>query len=57
LLAQKNESYIEETKDRPGHDFRYAVCSAKIKRELGWKPKESFDETLKKTFEFFQKNI
>ncbi len=35
--------------DRPGHDLRYAIDASKIKRELGWKPEESFSTGLKKT--------
>jgi len=34
--------------DRPGHDFRYAMDIAKIKKELGWIPKTDFDVGLKK---------
>ncbi len=36
-------------KDRPGHDQRYAINSAKIKRELAWKPKNDFDSGMAKT--------
>ncbi len=35
--------------DRPGHDFRYAMDITKIKQELGWYPKTSFDTGLRKT--------
>lgn len=35
--------------DRPGHDKRYAINSTKIEKNLGWKPKESFESALKKT--------
>jgi dTDP-glucose 4,6-dehydratase len=35
--------------DRPGHDRRYAMDIGKIRRELGWRPKESFESGLKKT--------
>lgn len=41
--------------DRPGHDFRYSLDSSKI-RSLGWKPKTSFEEGIKKTIEWYQKN-
>jgi dTDP-glucose 4,6-dehydratase len=40
-------------KDRPGHDRRYAIDSAKIERELGWKPAESFASGLKKTVRWY----
>jgi len=36
-------------KDRPGHDQRYAINTAKIERELGWKPRETFETGLRKT--------
>lgn len=37
--------------DRPGHDFRYAIDSSKIKRDLNWHPKTSFKEGLLKTIQ------
>ncbi len=46
------KSYLEQivfVKDRPGHDLRYAIDAAKIQRELGWKPLESFDSGIRKT--------
>lgn len=42
---------IVHVADRPGHDFRYAINIAKIKRELGWYPKTSFDTGLRKTIQ------
>lgn len=42
--------------DRAGHDYRYAIDCSKIKRELGWKPKVTFDEGLSLTVEWFLKN-
>ena len=39
--------------DRPGHDRRYAVDTAKIERELGWRPTESFDSGIRKTVKFY----
>ena len=44
---------ITFVKDRPGHDRRYAIDSAKIQRELGWKPAESFASGLKKTVRWY----
>lgn len=43
-------------KDRPGHDIRYAIDAAKIERELGWKPEESFESGIKKTVEWYLDN-
>jgi len=43
--------------DRPGHDRRYAMDIAKIRRELGWQPKESFDTGLEKTVQWYLANL
>ena len=50
------EDRIEFVKDRPGHDAKYALDTTKIKKELGWSPKYSLDETLRKTVEWYQNN-
>ena len=42
--------------DRPGHDKRYAIDAAKIERELGWTPRESFASGLKKTVQWYLEN-
>jgi dTDP-glucose 4,6-dehydratase len=42
--------------DRPGHDFRYAIDPAKIENELGWRPKESFEEAMEKTIHWYVEN-
>ena len=42
--------------DRPGHDRRYAIDSAKLQRELGWTPAESFDTGLEKTIRWYLAN-
>jgi len=42
--------------DRPGHDRRYAIDCAKITRELGWQPAESFATGLRKTVEWYLEN-
>jgi dTDP-glucose 4,6-dehydratase len=42
--------------DRPGHDRRYSVDCAKIMRELGWKPRESFETGLRKTVRWYLDN-
>lgn len=39
--------------DRPGHDRRYAIDFAKLKKELGWSPRESFKSGLRKTVEWY----
>ena len=47
---------IAHVADRPGHDFRYAIDAAKIRRELGWRPRESFESGLRKTVEWYLAN-
>jgi dTDP-glucose 4,6-dehydratase len=42
--------------DRPGHDYRYSIDSTKIKNDLNWEPKETFDTGLIKTIEWYLKN-
>ena len=39
--------------DRPGHDFRYAIDASKIKRELGWAAKQSFEDELRDTVRWY----
>ena len=55
LLAQlkKPESLITYVKDRPGHDRRYAIDNAKIKRELGWEPKYTFEQGMEETIQWY----
>jgi len=49
-------SRIEFVGDRPGHDFRYAMDTAKIQQQLGWAPYESFETGLRKTAEWYLQN-
>ena len=44
---------IVHVKDRPGHDTRYAIDPSKIARELGWKPRETFESGIRKTVEWY----
>ncbi|AYA41402.1 dTDP-glucose 4,6-dehydratase [Xenorhabdus nematophila] len=39
--------------DRPGHDMRYAIDAAKIERELGWTPQETFESGIRKTVQWY----
>ena len=55
-LMDKDESYIEFVKDRPGNDRKYDIDWMKINLELGWKPLNSFDEWLKKTIDWYVEN-
>jgi dTDP-glucose 4,6-dehydratase len=51
-----HESLISYVTDRPGHDFRYAIDSTKIERELGWEPQVTFEEGIRRTVEWFLEN-
>ena len=53
ILSKKPEDYISYVKDRPGHDFRYAIDSSKIRKELGWKSKISLKKGLEKTIKYY----
>jgi dTDP-glucose 4,6-dehydratase len=52
----KNKTKITFVKDRPGHDFRYALDNKKIFNQLKWKPKIKFDDGLEKTILWYLKN-
>ncbi|MCZ2078888.1 MAG: dTDP-glucose 4,6-dehydratase [Bryobacterales bacterium] len=54
--AHKPESLLETVKDRPGHDRRYALSSAKLMAETGWKPLTGFDEGLARTIDWYRQN-
>ncbi len=47
---------ITHVTDRPGHDLRYAIDAAKIGRDLGWKPQETFESGIRKTVEWYLEN-
>ena len=51
-----HEKLIEFVTDRPGHDARYAIDASKIKTELGWRPRHSFDSGLRDTVRWFLDN-
>jgi dTDP-glucose 4,6-dehydratase len=48
-----HEGLITYVKDRPGHDRRYAIDCSKIERELGWRPRESFETGIRKTVRWY----
>ena len=49
----RHADLIALVKDRPGHDRRYAMDTAKIERELGWRPRESFESGIRKTVDWY----
>jgi dTDP-glucose 4,6-dehydratase len=51
-----HERLIVHVTDRPGHDRRYAIDAGKIKRELGWEPRETFATGLRKTVRWYLDN-
>ncbi|PGZ80223.1 dTDP-glucose 4,6-dehydratase [Priestia megaterium] len=52
----KPESLIRFVTDRPGHDRRYAIDATKLREELGWKPKYTFETGIKETIKWYQDN-
>lgn len=54
--SQSYRSLITHVQDRPGHDVRYAIDASKIERELGWKPKHTFETGLCRTVEWYLAN-
>jgi len=48
------QNWINFVTDRKGHDFRYAMDSSKLERELGWKAKTNITEGLRKTLEWYK---
>jgi dTDP-glucose 4,6-dehydratase len=61
LLAEVNPgsdyaSLITFVKDRPGHDRRYAINPAKVARETGWTPEETFETGMRRTVAWYLDN-
>jgi dTDP-glucose 4,6-dehydratase len=55
-LLGKGEQLIRFVADRPGHDRRYAIDPSKIRDELGWKPKHTFEQGLAETVRWYVEN-
>ena len=62
LMDQRNpdsaphDRLIRFVADRPGHDLRYAVASARIRDELGWAPEHTFETGLAETIDWYLEN-
>lgn len=58
LLSKLNkpESLITFVQDRLGHDLRYAIDASKIKRELGWEPRYTFEQGIDETIRWYLEN-
>ena len=52
----KYAELINFVRDRPGHDWRYAMDASKIQRELAWRPRETFESGLAKTVRWYMEN-
>ena len=55
-IMNKPESLIKFVEDRPGHDRRYGIDASKIRKELNWSPKYSFEESIQRTIEWYLEN-
>jgi dTDP-glucose 4,6-dehydratase len=55
-VLRKPTNLINHVVDRPGHDFRYSLDDARIRRELGWKPRHNFSKALTETVNWYAKN-
>lgn len=53
IISERFNVPIKYVKDRPGHDFRYAIDSSKIRNELGWKSESNLEEGLKHTINHY----
>ena len=56
-LLNKSNDLIEYVDDRPGHDKRYSIDASKIQKEINWKPKYEFKESLKDTVEWYDEKL
>jgi dTDP-glucose 4,6-dehydratase len=54
--GRAHERLIEYVTDRPGHDLRYAIDPSKIEREIGWRPRHTFESGLRDTVRWFLDN-
>ena len=55
-LLDRDENYIQLVKDRPGHDWRYAIDASKIRQDLGFEPAYDFEQGLVLTYRWMLDN-
>ncbi len=55
-IIGSSEKLIKFVSSRPGEDTRYSLDSTKIRKELGWEPKVTFEEGIRKTVEWYKSN-
>jgi dTDP-glucose 4,6-dehydratase len=54
--VKERQQLITFVKDRPGHDQRYAIDASKIRKELGWSPRMTFEEGIRSTVKWYLSN-
>ncbi|SOU86228.1 dTDP-glucose 4,6 dehydratase, NAD(P)-binding [Tenacibaculum dicentrarchi] len=54
--ADTSDNLITYVTDREGHDYRYAIDSSKLQKDLGWKPSLQFEEGIQKTIQWYLNN-
>jgi len=52
----KDDSSLEFVEDRPGHDQRYSLDSSRLRREMGWIPRHSFEQGIVDTVRWYTDN-
>ena len=55
-FTRASESLLTQVADRPGHDRRYALTSAKMERDLHWSPLMDFETGLRLTIDWYRAN-
>lgn len=56
-ILSADDKLIEYVQDRKGHDVRYSLDSTYIQKELGWRPRHGFHESLEKTVQHYRENL